>query len=53
MTRSAFERIPVSGEAEIDYREQQLTELRSMLERAKGGSGLTVKRLEKAVARDA
>jgi N12 class adenine-specific DNA methylase len=53
MTRSAFERIPVSATAEIDYREQQLTELRLMLERAKGGSGLTVKRLEKAVARDA
>jgi N12 class adenine-specific DNA methylase len=53
MTRSAFERIPVSADAEIAYREEQLAELRAMLERAKGGSGLTVKRLEKAVARDA
>jgi N12 class adenine-specific DNA methylase len=53
MTRSAFERIPVSPEAESHYREQQLDDLRRALEQAKRGSGLTVKRIEKAVARDA
>jgi len=53
MTRSAFERLPVSIESEVAYREQRLGELREQLQRAQGGSGLTVKRLEKAVARDA
>jgi N12 class adenine-specific DNA methylase len=53
MTRSAFERIPVSTETEIAYREQRLEELRDQLQRAKAGSGLTVKRIEKALERDA
>ena len=51
MTRSAFERIPVSPETQQRYAAPQLEEVRAMLESAravKGGS-LTVKRLEKMV----
>ena len=51
MTRSAFERIPVSPKTQQRYERRQLEEVRAMLESAravKGGS-LTVKRLEKMV----
>ena len=49
MTRSAFERLPVSPETEAAYERGELAQLRAMLERARGESGLTVKRLEKMV----
>ena len=51
MTRSAFERIPVSPKTQQRYECRQLEEVRAMLESAravKGGS-LTAKRLEKMV----
>ncbi len=51
MTRSAFQRLPVSADTELAYRQRELDQLRSMLERARGQSGLTVKRLEKLVLR--
>jgi hypothetical protein len=49
MTRSAFERIPVSPGVEAAYVRREIESLRAMLEHAKGGDGLTVKRLEKMV----
>ena len=49
MTRSAFARIPVSDSTHSQYLERETTELREMLQRARGGDGLTVKRLEKMV----
>jgi hypothetical protein len=51
MTRSAFERIPVSRDALAAYLEREAAEQRAILDRAKhaDGAGLTVKRLEKAV----
>ena len=50
MTRSAFERIPVSVEAEKRYHEREIDKLRTYLTRAKGDrNSLTVKRIEKAV----
>ncbi len=51
MTRSAFERLPVSPELEADYIRRESEQLRTMLENAKGGQGLTVKRLEKQLLR--
>jgi N12 class adenine-specific DNA methylase len=51
MTRSAFERIPVSPQTQQRYQQRELDEIRAMLQSAravKGGS-LTVKRLEKMV----
>jgi N12 class adenine-specific DNA methylase len=51
MTRSAFERLPVSPDLEAAYIERQCEQLRAMLTAAKGGQGLTVKRLEKALLR--
>ena len=50
MTRSAFSRLPVSTDTEAAYERQQVAQLRDMLERAKGDRGLTVKRIEKAIA---
>ncbi len=49
MTRSAFERIPVSAETQKHYEEREIAELRAMLVNARGGDGLTVKRLERMV----
>ncbi|WP_249011199.1 DEAD/DEAH box helicase family protein [Conexibacter sp. DBS9H8] len=51
MTRSAFERIPVSVETQQRYLEREVAELREMLTSARGlkGGSLTVKRLEKMV----
>ncbi|MGO9973429.1 MAG: helicase-related protein, partial [Solirubrobacteraceae bacterium] len=49
MTSSAFARIPVSDSTHSEYLERETTELREMLQRARGGDGLTVKRLEKMV----
>ena len=47
MTRSAFERIPVSPTVQAAYAEREIDGLRTMLANARGGDGLTVKRLEK------
>jgi N12 class adenine-specific DNA methylase len=51
MTRSAFERIPVSCATQQRYLEREVAELRVMLATARGltGGSLTVKRLEKMV----
>lgn len=51
MSRSAFERIPVSKETEADYFDEQLNQMRVWLAASKGGDGLTVKRLEGTLAR--
>jgi N12 class adenine-specific DNA methylase len=51
MTRSAFERLPVSPTVEAAYIQSQCEQLSAMLTAAKGGQGLTVKRLEKALLR--
>lgn len=49
MTRSAFERIPMSRAAQDAYVDREADALRRMLDHARGGDGLTVKRLEKLV----
>ena len=49
MTRSAFERIPLSDEAQGDYVRSEIASLRAMLDASKAAHGLTVKRLEKMV----
>jgi hypothetical protein len=51
MTRSAFSRLPVSTDTEAAYERQQVAQLREMLDRANGGRGLTVKLIEKQIAR--
>ena len=51
LTRSAFQRLPVTNATEDAYERAQLLSLRAMLEKSKGERGLTVKRLEKQVAR--
>ncbi|WP_459645160.1 helicase-related protein [Kineococcus sp. NUM-3379] len=50
LTRTAFQRLPVSPQAEADYMQQETAQIRAMLERSEGGDRLTVKRLEKMVA---
>ena len=49
MTRSAFERIPVTPETQARYVENELHEARAMLANAQAAGGLTVKRVEKMV----
>lgn len=49
MTRTAFERLPMSRTAQAAYVGAELDDLRAMLERSRGGEGLAVKRLEKMV----
>jgi N12 class adenine-specific DNA methylase len=49
MTRSAFERIPLSAGAQAEYLGREVAGLRRMLENARSGGGLSVKRLEKMV----
>jgi N12 class adenine-specific DNA methylase len=50
MTRSSFERIPVSVEVEKRYHEREIDKLRAFLTHAKADRhSLTVKRIEKAV----
>lgn len=49
MTRSAFERIPVSHGTQQQYEQREIAQLREMLSAARGGEGLTVKRLERIV----
>lgn len=51
LTRSAFERIPVSTQTESRYIDQEVSALRDMLENSRNGQSLTVKRLEKQVMR--
>jgi len=51
LTRSAFERLPVPPQVEADYIRRESEQLRAMLLNAKGGEGLTVKRLEKQLLR--
>jgi N12 class adenine-specific DNA methylase len=51
MTRSAFERIPVSKDTSTSYAASEIESMRRMLETAREGDGLTVKRVEKLVAR--
>lgn len=51
LTRSAFERLPVSPQVEAAYIRRESEQLRAMLLSAKGGEGLTVKRLEKQLLR--
>jgi N12 class adenine-specific DNA methylase len=51
MTRSAFERLPVSADTAAAYVERECEALRAMLDRAQGSHGLTVKRIEKQLLR--
>ena len=53
MTRSAFERLPVSaGDRASPTPPRARDQLRAMLEHSEGGGGLTVKRLEKQSLRE-
>lgn len=49
MTRSAFQRIPVSKPTLEQYTTAEIEATRAMLENSRGGDGLAVKRLEKMV----
>jgi N12 class adenine-specific DNA methylase len=52
ITRSAFERLPVSPKVQKAYLKRELTEIRDMLDEQRSrGAQLTVKRLEKKVMR--
>jgi len=51
ITRSAFERVPISPQVEAEYIQRECEQLRVMLANARAGQGLTVKRLEKALLR--
>jgi len=51
MSRSAFERIPLSPAEQAAYMERQLDQLREWIAVAKKGEGLSVKRLEAALLR--
>ena len=51
MSRSAFERIPMSVEAQHAYLEAELDRMRDFIQASKEGDGLTVKRLEGALLR--
>ena len=51
MTRSAFTRLAVTPDTEAAYERQQVEQLRGMLDRSKGDRGLTVKVIEKQIAR--
>ncbi|GAW47930.1 MULTISPECIES: SNF2-related protein [unclassified Nocardioides] len=51
MSRSAFEKIPVSKDTEERYLDDQLIQLRIWLAASKDGRGLSVKRLEGTLAR--
>ena len=51
MSRSAFERIPMSAEAQRDYLDAELDRIRDFIQASKEGDGLTVKRLEGALLR--
>ena len=51
MSRSAFERIPLSPLAQRIYLDRELGQLRDWIQEAKKGGGLTVKRLEATLQR--
>ena len=51
ISRSAFERIPLSATAQAEYLDRQLDQMRQWIENAKTGARLTVKRLEGALLR--
>jgi N12 class adenine-specific DNA methylase len=51
VSRSAFERIPLSAPEQAAYMERELAQMRRWIETAKKGEGLTVKRLEAALLR--
>ena len=51
MSRSAFERIPMSADAQRDYLDAELDRMRDFIQASKEGDGLTVKRLEGALLR--
>jgi hypothetical protein len=51
MSRSAFERIPMSAEAQHAYLDAELDRMRDFIQASKKGDGLTVKRLEGALLR--
>ncbi|MDF1480333.1 helicase [Leifsonia sp. H3M29-4] len=48
MTRTAFERIPLSPDAEREYIDRQVEQLRAALEDAKREDAMSVKRIERA-----
>lgn len=51
LTHSSFERIPISPGAERAYINTETEQLRQAIDASNAGSGLTVKRLEKLLAR--
>jgi N12 class adenine-specific DNA methylase len=51
MSRSAFERIPMSAEEQRAYLDRELEQMREWIAEAKKGEGLSVKRLEAALLR--
>jgi N12 class adenine-specific DNA methylase/predicted RNA methylase len=51
MSRSAFERIPLSASTQREYMNRQIGQMRQWIESARQGAGLTIKRLEGALLR--
>ena len=51
MSRSAFERIPMSAGAQREYLDAELDRMRDFIQASREGDGLTVKRLEGALLR--
>jgi N12 class adenine-specific DNA methylase len=51
MSRSAFERIPLSAGEQQTYMDRELAQMRTWIETAKKGEGISVKRLEGALLR--
>ena len=51
MSRSAFERIPLSAAVQRDYLSREVGRIQEWIERSRGMDGLTVKRLQAAVLR--
>ena len=51
MSRSAFERIPMSADAQRAYLDAELDRVRDFIQASRQGDGLTVKRLEGALLR--
>jgi N12 class adenine-specific DNA methylase len=51
MSRSAFERIPLSPDVQRAYLAREVERIREWIKRSRGGGGLTVKRLEAAALR--
>jgi N12 class adenine-specific DNA methylase/SAM-dependent methyltransferase len=51
MSRSAFERIPLSASEQQQYLDRELAQLRQWIQAARGGDRRTVKKLEKTLLR--